>query len=142
MERIPGEQRARPPVLTPGQGEVDEHGGCAVGGTDRIQQRPVRQRQHRLAPGCGLQQRAGSSPAAARARVWHIVFSLAALTPRSLSTRQVSRIEVGSTTRAIIRSRNTITQGVETQARVHRGKYVVSIQEDVTTTRRGATEPR
>ena len=60
MERIPGEQRPRAPVATPGHGEVDEHGGCAVIGTDRIQQRPVRQRQDRLIPGCGLQQRAGA----------------------------------------------------------------------------------
>src|SRR5699024_4344151 len=52
----------------------------------------------------------GRHPALHRPRpgqLRRIVFSLAALTPGSLNTRPVSRIEVGSTTRAITRSRNT-----------------------------------
>ena len=44
-------------------------------------------------------------PDVARVRVRRIVFSLAGTCPRSVRTRPVSRIEVGSTIRAITRSR-------------------------------------
>src|SRR5690606_1642984 len=83
------------------------------------------------------------SPAAARARVRRIVFSLAGLTPRSLSTRPVSRIEVGSTIRAITRSRNTASPRASNPSSVNTALSAsYSTREEVPTTRGGAIGPR